>query len=121
MQNTGAGSRHLIAPELVGLLEYFPDLDFSLGMEVFRSGFSARDLPPLPSELTVVSCTERFVPGGEAAPDVRVLHYVPPGRADGPRPAVLHVHGGGYILGTPEINDGLNRATALAMNCVIVS
>ena len=121
MQETRAGSRHLIAPELIAWLEYFPDLDFRLGMEVFRSGFSARDLPPLPPELAVVSCTERLVPGSEGAPAVRVLHYVPPGQVEGPRPAVLHVHGGGYILGNPEINDGLNRATALAMNCVIVS
>lgn len=121
MYENKAGSRHLVAPELVPGLEYFPELDFSLGMDVFRSGLSAQALPPLPTELSVVTCTERFVPGSEGAPDVRVLHYVPPGEAESPLPAVLHIHGGGYILGFPEINDASNRAMALTANCVVVS
>lgn len=121
MQETEAGSRHLVAPELLAALDYFPELDFSKGVDAFRSGLSARDLPPLPPELAAVTCDERFVPGNKGAPDVRVLLYAPPGTAEGPRPAVLHVHGGGYVLGTPEINDGMNRAMALAANCVIVS
>lgn len=114
-------SRHLIAPELAAALDYLPDLDFSLGMEAFRTGLAARMRQPLPPELEVVTCEQRFVPGLNGAPDVRVLHYTPPGAATGLRPALLHVHGGGYIMGDPEINDGMNRQTALELGCVIVS
>jgi len=111
----------LVAPELAQALEFFPDLDFSQGMEAFRSGFAAREVPPLPPELAAVRCEERFVPGGAGAPDVRVLHYTPPRSAGDPRPALLHIHGGGYVLGAPELNDASNRATALALGITVVS
>lgn len=110
-----------VAPELVPALEFFPDLDFSQGMEAFRAGFGARALPPLPPELEAVHCDEHFIPGLTGAPDVRVLHYTPPGASREPRPALLHIHGGGYVLGSPEINDAGNRAMALDQDCVVVS
>lgn len=121
MQDRNIDSRHLIAPELAVALEYLPDLDFSQGIEAFRGGLAARERPPLPPELVEVTCTERFVPGTEGAPDVRVLHYVPPGEPRGARPAVVHMHGGGYVLGSADINDASNRAMALALDCVVLS
>ncbi|MDE2405834.1 MAG: alpha/beta hydrolase [Sphingomonadales bacterium] len=108
-----------VAPELRAGLEYFPELDFSQGMAPFRDGFALRQAPPLPPELAAVTCVERFVPGHPGDPDVRVLHYAPPRReAAG---AVLHIHGGGYVLGAPEMNDAGNRALALALGCPVVS
>lgn len=114
-------SRHLLAPELAPALDYFPQLDFSAGMAPFREGFEARATPPLPAALEAVECVERTIPGAAGAPDVRVLHYTPPGQADALRPALLHMHGGGYVLGDPELNDASNRATALELGCVVVS
>jgi triacylglycerol lipase len=114
-------SRHLIAPELAAALDYLPDLDFTPDMAAFRSGLDARMMPPLPPELEAVPREERFAPGLNGAPDVRFLLYTPPGAATGPRPAVLHIHGGGYIMGSPEINDGMNRQAALELGCVVVS
>lgn len=111
----------LVAPELAPALEFFPDLDFSQGLAAYRGAFDARLLPPLPAELEAVAVEERFLPGAVEAPDVRVLHYTPPGMASGPRPALLHIHGGGYVLGTPEINDAANRMTALALGITVVS
>ena len=113
-------SRHLIAPELAAALDYFPTLDFT-DLAVFRTGLDAQAMPPLPPELEVVPREERFVPGLHGAPDVRVLLYTPPGAASGLRPAVLHIHGGGYVMGTPEINDGMNRLSVLELGCVVVS
>lgn len=111
----------MVAPELVPALEFFPGLDFSAGLAAFRQPFNPAMRPPLPDALQAVHCTERFVPAPAGAPDVRVLHYTPPGDATGLRPAVLHIHGGGYVMGTPEMNDGSSRATALALDCVVVS
>jgi len=111
----------MVAPELVGALEFFPDLDFSKGLDAFRQPFDVASRPPLPPELAAVACSERFVPGLDGAPEVRVLHYAPPADARGSRPAVLHIHGGGYVLGAPEMNDAMNRQTALAHDCVVVS
>jgi acetyl esterase/lipase len=112
---------HLVAPELQAVIGAFPPMDFSQGMEAFRSGFAQRAVPPLSPELAAIECTERFLPVPGGAPDVRVLHYTPPGTADGLRPALLYMHGGGYVLGAPEINDASCRQTALAMGCVLIS
>jgi acetyl esterase/lipase len=119
------GTRHLIAPELVAALDLFPELVLSEEMlPLMRNPPpGARGMmqpPPLTPEQESVACEQRFVPGLDGAPDVRVLVYTPQGTASG-RPGYLHIHGGGYILGTPEINDGMNRDLALAHACVIVS
>ncbi|MBU6269650.1 MAG: alpha/beta hydrolase [Sphingomonadales bacterium] len=108
-----------VAPELRAMLEFFPELDFSQGMEAFRGGFGARPAVQLPPELAAVTCVERHVPGIDGEPDVRVLHYTPPAVTS--TGAILHIHGGGYVLGDPEINDGGNRAQALALGCTVVS
>lgn len=110
----------LVAPELAPPLEFFPVMDFSQGPEAFRQPFDTRLIPPLPPELESVAVTERFLPGPADAPNVRVLHYTPPGAMAG-RPALLHIHGGGYILGTPEMNDAANRAAALSLGIDVVS
>ena len=68
-----------------------------------------------------MACADRFIPGAEGDPDVRVLHYTPPGTAGAARPAVLEIHGGGYIIGDADMSDVANRAVALALDCVVVS
>ncbi len=114
-------TRHLVAPELDPVIDVFPPIDFSQGMAALRSGFSLRELPPLPPELAAVSCVERFIPGANGDPDVRVLHYAPPGSAAAPRPAVLEIHGGGYVIGSADMSDPANRAIAHSLGCVVVS
>jgi acetyl esterase/lipase len=61
------------------------------------------------------------VPGPEGAADVRVLIYSPPGGTTAPKPGYLHIHGGGYIMGTPEMMDLQNKATVREIGCVVVS
>jgi triacylglycerol lipase len=111
----------MVAPELAPFLDFFPDLDFSQGMDAFRGNFADRPRQPLSPELEAISCVERFVPGAPGSPDVRLLHYTPSDSAAAPRPALLHMHGGGYVLGDPEINDASNRQWALELGCVVVS
>jgi triacylglycerol lipase len=102
-------------------LDLFQNLDLSRGLESLRGGLSGKEMPPLPPELAAVTCVERFIPGAPGDPDVRILLYTPPGHAAGLRPAVLEMHGGGYILGTAEMGDPANRMTALALDCIVVS
>lgn len=112
--------RARVAAELAPYLDYLPDLDFSQGMEAFRTPFAGRQRAPLPSGLDAVVPEQRFIPGAAGAPEVRVLVYRPPAAA-GPSPGLLHMHGGGYVLGDPEINDASNRAMVLEHGCVVVS
>nr|WP_232333069.1 alpha/beta hydrolase [Novosphingobium aquimarinum] len=114
-------SRRLIAPELEPLLDVFPQLDFSQGVEAWRGSALADMQPALREDLAAVEMTERSVPGPEGAPEIRLLIYRPPGLGQGPHPVLLNIHGGGYVIGTPEQNDPINRARALALGCPIVA
>jgi triacylglycerol lipase len=118
---TRISTRHLVAPELDQAIDLFPPMDFSQGIEAFRTGFSLRETPTMPPALEAVTCAERHIPGAPGDPDVRVLHYTPPGTAAAPRPAVLDIHGGGYVLGSADMSDIPNRMTAMEMDAVVVS
>ena len=95
-------SRHLVDPELLPFLESFPTINFNAtNLQPARDQGKAMlaQLPPVPE---TVSMEERFIPGPQGAPDVRVKLYRKKDGAGGPRPAILHLHGGGYISGNPE-------------------
>jgi acetyl esterase/lipase len=110
-------SRHLVDPELAQILSQLPSFELS-----------AATLPALrtmefPSDAPVaaeVHRVERELPGPSGAPAVRALFYTPPA-AGGPLPAVLHIHGGGYVMGVPEMNDARNRQLARDVGCAVLS
>ncbi|MDE2597266.1 MAG: alpha/beta hydrolase [Sphingomonadales bacterium] len=109
-----------IAPELLGGLEFFPDLDFSQGMAPYR-GASPRPPLPVPPGLEVVQVGSRMIAGAAGDPDVKLVTFDPPRTSAGPRAAVLHIHGGGFVLGDAETFSGLCRLTALQHDCFVVS
>jgi triacylglycerol lipase len=113
-----------VAPELRDALQMFGQGDPSAlaeRLQESRAAMAQMPRPPVAPELQAVQVEERRVPGLNGAPDVRLLLYTPPQRASAPRPAILHVHGGGYVMGDPELNDGMNRAICLEADCVIAS
>ena len=112
---------HLVAPELSAAIELFPNMDFENGLDEIRAGFMDRELPPMPAGLEHAQVEDRTIPGPAGAPDVRVLIYSPPGEVAARRPAILHIHGGGYVIGKADIGDIPNRMFALALGCVVVS
>lgn len=112
---------HLVAPELSAAIESFPSMDFENGLDEIRAGFMDRELPPMPEGLEHAQVQDRTIPGPAGAPDVRVLIYAPPGEPAGRRPAILHIHGGGYVIGRADLGDIPNRMLALALGCVVVS
>lgn len=119
-------SRHLVAPELVDILDAYalPDIDDAFIAQIRSTPDASAIRPPaipLPSELTAISCKEQFIPGPSGAPEVRVLIYTPQGTASTPRPAILDIHGGGYVMGNPEISDRSNRIITGEQDCIIVS
>jgi triacylglycerol lipase len=120
-----SGTRSLVAPELLAALDLLPGFDFTEEIvSALRAGApAARQMsaPPLSAAQQAVSREERFVPGPSQAPDVRVLVYTPHAKNGAAMPAFLHMHGGGYVIGNPEINNGSNRSLASETGCVIVS
>lgn len=113
-------SKHLIDPELVAGLELFPPFDLSAdilpAMRAQMDGMTAA--MPVPEGLEV-DVAERTVPSA-TGPDVPVLVYTPRGRAM-PRPGILHIHGGGYVVGSARMNDVGNRMLSHELGVVIVS
>ena len=67
-----------------------------------------------------LSVSERFIPGPEGAPDVRVLLYLPTS-VQGPVPVLLWIHGGGYILGSADAEDLTVKRMVSALGCAAVS
>ncbi|MFA6124528.1 MAG: alpha/beta hydrolase [Sphingomonas sp.] len=66
-----------------------------------------------------VPVDRRSIPGGRSAPDVVI--YVINARAGTARPAILHTHGGGFVVGTAANDVPRLQAMAAALDCVIVT
>lgn len=83
--------------------------------------FDAATLPMMRKAMgaAATSPEERMIPGPAGAPDVRILLVAPPS-ANKARPAILHIHGGGYIIGSASIAPDL-RQLAKEIDAVIVS
>jgi acetyl esterase/lipase len=116
-------SKHLVDPELVTTLDSFPTLELTYEtvrqmrtiMEEMRSQMAA-DLPTFPD----IAVSERFVPGPEGAPEVRVLVYLPT-TASTPPPVLFWIHGGGYVIGTADQDDLSVKNIASTVGCAAVS
>jgi acetyl esterase/lipase len=112
-------SRHLIAPEFGALAD-----SLGLGRPATIEGMRASSMamserrPPLPED--GIAIEERFVPGPDGAPEIRVLIYRPPG-ARGPLPVYLDIHGGAYVSNTADIDEPFCRAIVNAVGCAVVS
>src|SRR5919106_3197249 len=94
--------RGLLHPELRGIIDAFtlPPLDLELVALLRQPGFIAELSGSI--ELSgAVEVTERTVPGDPAVP-VRV-HRSRPG--SGPAPAIVAIHGGGYVMATAAMYD----------------
>ncbi len=67
-----------------------------------------------------VAREERMIAGPEGAPDVRVLIHRPDG-ATGALPAILYLHGGGFVAGAPDMMDPASRKLAQDSGAVVVA
>ena len=111
-------SRHLVRKELLGGLEYFPGGDWT-HEQVLALRATPRPRPPMP-DVPEVEFAARLVPGPRGAPDVRVIVFRPKAAA-GPLPAILHIHGGGYVMGTADMTEPAAKMLSRDLGCVIVS
>lgn len=104
-----------IAAEMVAAAGDTPPLSAAT-LAVWRQRMAGWVQPPLPD----VPVTRRTVPGRGAVPEVDVyVVNAKPGSA--PRPAILHTHGGGYVLGDAPGSVRPLQEIARALDCVCVS
>jgi acetyl esterase/lipase len=75
---------------------------------------------PAPRDLKDVTVEDVRVPGHAGAPPVRVRTYRPRS-VRGPTPALLWIHGGGYVMGRPEMDDPLCAKLARELGILVAS
>lgn len=67
-----------------------------------------------------VVSSDHYAPGPDGGPEVMVRIYQPEARPD-TLPALLWIHGGGYVLGRVQWDDLRAKGMVLALNCVVAS
>ncbi len=114
-------SAHLVDPELLEGLALLPVLDFgAMSVMEVRAGLAAASgLAPV-VEMPDVATGVITVPGPAGAPDVRVVVHRPRDAA-GALPAILHIHGGGFLVGGPDVADIAYLGTVRALGCTVFS
>ena len=113
-------SRHLVDPQLLPFLELMPPISFE-GLDIAelraRLATTAPARAPTPDDVQV---SEAKAPGRDGAPDVRLVVTAPKAAGSG-RPGVLHIHGGGYVLGSADMTSDTDATYAQAFGAVVVS
>ncbi|MDI1436862.1 alpha/beta hydrolase [Polyangium sorediatum] len=105
-------------PDLARAARFLPRVNLSPRLlSVLRFLMRVAPSPRAPRDVVVHDVR---VPGPAGAPQVRVRIYRPATLAR-PAPALLWIHGGGYILGAPEQDDHLCASNARDLGIVIVS
>lgn len=113
-------TRHMIDSELLPVLAMFPLIDFdAVGLDAVREGTQA-SIAALPRPDLPVTVEEVTIPAGDHGPAMRAL-LLTPRKIDRPCAAILHIHGGGYVLGNPEISLPSLMNTAVELGCIILS
>lgn len=114
-------SRRLVDPEILPLIEQFPGFTFSAdalpAMREMMNAMGAAQRPPVPPEVKVGT---RTIPGPAGAPEVAVIVSAPRAPGEG-RPCILHIHGGGYVMGSAEGSSAADAAYAAGLGAVVVS
>lgn len=107
---------HLVDPDVREIVASFPALTPTLEtLPSFRE--VVLSLYPSPDQ---IAFEEHFAKGASGNPDVRVLVHRPKG-ADGPAPAILYMHGGGFIAGSPDMMAVANAELAGQTGAVVIA
>jgi acetyl esterase/lipase len=126
-----AGGRALAAPAAFDVTPFVhPDLR-GLATAMRAQGNDALDAQTLAQNrkqmtaymgapLPAPAWRQEMLPGRKGQPPVRV-YAINAGQKEKPRPAIIHMHGGGYVLGEAKISLRSMQEMAAALDCVVVT
>lgn len=111
---------HLLDPALRPLIDSFQPIELSdQTLPVIRAALPdmirAQPLPDLP-----VTVTDVMVMAGDGDRTIRCMMVRPEGIVAN-APAILHMHGGGHVIGVPEMNRAQLMQWSNGLGCLIVS
>lgn len=120
-------SLHLVDPELRDFLNLWPMKYISaenllsarqlLG-EVVDAQMSAMQMS---STAPTFNREQRDIPDAFGELSIRAIIHSPIEKGESPRPAYFHLHGGGYVMGCPELMEERVAKIVEANDCVVVS
>jgi acetyl esterase/lipase len=115
-------SKHLVDSELAPALDFLPPMArVAAELPALRAALAAAfasDSPP--QDNLPVSVEIRFIPTATPGHALRLL-LVSPNIGTTPLPALLHIHGGGYLVGAPDMMLAALRKLSADIGCVICS
>ncbi|WP_392674773.1 alpha/beta hydrolase [Streptomyces sp. LN785] len=113
-------SRHRFDPELAAALAMMPEVDIS-DVDLARAA-QAEQLAVVvaAADTTGVEVEEISAAGPDGAPDIRLRLYRPQG-VRGPLPGVYSIHGGGFVLGSPDVDHDWNLLLCRELAALVVS
>ena len=112
-----------IAPELLPFLDQFPVLDLNrenLAETRAELNRMSKQAAGLIEGFDHIDVTDEFINGGGGRERLRLRLYSRP-NGSAKRPCLLWVHGGGYILGCPEMDELHLRRMADELGCLVVA
>src|ERR1700757_5387385 len=111
----------LVAPELRVPLALWPLLPLTAESLTQRRANALELVGAVPKpNLPDIATDEIHVGSAFGAKPIRVLTYRPVTSED-PLPVIVHIHGGGFVMGAPEMKDVENRLFASELRCAIYS
>lgn len=112
--------RHTYDPELAAALALASEVDIS-DLAAARAAQAAELAGTAErADSSGVDVAELLVPGPEGAPDVALRTYRPQG-VTGPLPVLIALHGGGFVLGTPDVDHDSNLRFCRDLGALVVS
>jgi acetyl esterase/lipase len=117
----GAVLTYAFDPELAPLVEMLPAVAID-DLAVARAAILDL-IEPLNADVdtTGVVITELEVPGPDGSPLVPVRIHAPESRPDAPMPALLDIHGGGFVVGSMAMQHGFAVNVARELGAVVVA
>ncbi|MGZ3274275.1 MAG: alpha/beta hydrolase [Caulobacteraceae bacterium] len=116
-----AARLQFVDPELRGPLEADGGPRIPMLREQDIPAFRSQGGQAFPSPLPSPPVREVVVPSRRGAPPVKIYLVDGGGGGAADRGAILHVHGGGYILGSPQSDLPNLQRIAAALGCLIAS
>lgn len=104
-----------VVPELRPIISLLPPMNLPGDLAMIRQA----PIPPAQESEDVITISRHI--SGAADQEMLVKIYEPRNRNQAALPALLWIHGGGYVIGHPNMDDGLCQTFAITANCIVVS
>lgn len=113
--------KYNIDPELAAVVEMLGNMSFEdpvaarAGIEQMSAGMNAG------VDVSGLRVTEQKIPGPDRAPEINVRLYTPEQTASTAAPALLYIHGGGFVVGSIETEHATSAMLARKLGVLVVS